>query len=163
MNRLFNTFLGQPGATGVPQPGSRRWMPALDLVETADHYLVRVDLPGVSERDVTIQLEGNVLTIAGQRTLEHTPGAKQGDYRLERAFGAFSRSLTLPDGVDPNQAGAQFKRGVLEITIPKPEQRKPRRVQISLEPAAGDPAPIESANVDNSESESSDAELVSTI
>jgi HSP20 family protein len=133
MNRLFNTFFDQPqhqpagrGAGG----GERRWIPAMDLVETADHYVLRADLPGVPEDDVTVQFEDNVLTIAGQRTAEHEP--QEGFYRLERAFGAFSRTLALPEGVNPDLVQARFDRGVLQITIPKPEQRKPRQVQIQL-------------------------------
>jgi HSP20 family protein len=160
MNRLFNTFFDQPGSgAGTSQNASRRWIPAMDLVETADHYLLRADLPGVPEEDVTIQLEDNVLTIAGQRTVEHAP--KEGYYRLERAFGSFSRSLTLPEGVDPEQVGARFSRGVLEITIPKPEQKKPRRVQISVESSEDSQATIEGSEV-GAGAESSSGEPVMT-
>ncbi|HLI60929.1 MAG TPA: Hsp20/alpha crystallin family protein [Solirubrobacteraceae bacterium] len=148
MNRLFNTFFDQPGSSGTAQSSSRRWIPAMDLVETADHYLVRADLPGVPEEDVTVQMEDNVLTIAGQRTVEHEQ--KEGYYRLERAFGSFSRSLTLPDGVNPDQVTAHFNRGVLEITIPKPEQKKPRQVQIHLGSSAKEPATLEGSEVGDS-------------
>jgi HSP20 family protein len=130
MNRLFNTFFEQP-APGRGNGGARRWMPAMDLVETADHYVLRADLPGLSDEDVNVQLEDNMLTISGERKAEH--GSEQeGYYRLERAFGAFSRSLTLPDGVEPDGVQADFDRGVLEIRIPKPAQKKPRQVQITL-------------------------------
>ena len=130
MNRLFNNFFDAP--TGRGSSGtSRRWMPAMDLVETTDHYVLRADLPGLSDEDVNVQLEDNVLTISGERkTEQHTE--QEGYYRLERAFGGFSRSLTLPDGVDPDSVQAHFDRGVLEVTIPKPEQKKPRQVQIKL-------------------------------
>jgi HSP20 family protein len=141
MNRLFNTFFDQSGTGSSSQGASRRWIPAMDLVETTDHYLVRADLPGVAEEDVTVQLEDNVLTISGQRAVEHAQ--KEGYFRLERAFGSFSRSLTLPDGIDPDQVGAHFTRGVLEVTIPKPEQKKPRRVQISLGSSGRQPETIE--------------------
>jgi HSP20 family protein len=130
MNRLFNTFFDAPADRG--NGGStRRWIPAMDLVETTDHYVLRADLPGLSDEDVNVQLEDNVLTISGERKLERDA---QGDgyYRQERAFGGFSRSLTLPDGVDPDSVQAQFDRGVLEVAIPKPEQKKPRQVQIKL-------------------------------
>lgn len=139
MNRLFNTFFDQPQAGR--SVGERRWIPAMDLVETADHYLLHADLPGVREDDVSVQLEDNVLTISGQRMAEHDE--RQGYYRLERAFGAFSRSLTLPEGVDPGQVQARFDRGVLQVTIPKPEQRKPRQVQIQLTRSDEQPAAIE--------------------
>ena len=142
MNRLFNTFFDQPQpAGGGGGAGERRWIPAMDLVETADHFVLRADLPGVREDDVTVQFEDNVLTIAGQRTAEQDPQA--GYFRLERAFGAFSRTLALPEGVNPDQVQARFERGVLQITIPKPEQKKPRQVQIHLTHADGGPDVIE--------------------
>jgi HSP20 family protein len=130
MNRLFNTVFEQP-APGRGNGGARRWMPAMDLVETADHYVLRADLPGLSDEDVNVQLEDNMLTISGERKAEHE-SEQEGYYRLERAFGAFSRSLTLPDGVEPDGVQAHFDRGVLEIRIPKPAQKKPRQVQITL-------------------------------
>ena len=141
MNRLFNTFFDQPAATGRTSNG-RRWLPAMDLVETDDHYVLRADLPGLSDDDVNVQLEANVLTISGERKAEHETN-QEGYYRLERAFGPFARSLTLPEGVDPDGVQAHFDRGVLEILIPKPEQKKPRRVQITL--GTKDQGTIESA------------------
>jgi HSP20 family protein len=129
MNRLFNTFFDQPGESRGAD-ARRRWIPAMDLVETGEHYVLRADLPGLSEEDVSIELEDSVLTISGERKTKHQP-QEQGYYRLERAFGAFSRSLTLPEGVDPENVQAQFDRGVLEVTIPKPEQKKPRTVTIT--------------------------------
>jgi HSP20 family protein len=131
MNRLFNNLFDQPNPTDRNSAAGRRWIPAMDLVETGDNYVLRADLPGLSDEDVNVQLEDNVLTISGERQTEHET-QQEGYYRLERAFGGFSRSLTLPDGVDPDGVQAHFDRGVLEIRIPKPEQKKPRQVQISL-------------------------------
>ena len=131
MNRLFNTFFDQPHATDRNGAAGRRWIPAMDLIESGDHYVLRADLPGLSDEDVNVQLEDNVLTISGERKTEHET-QQEGYYRLERAFGGFARSLTLPEGVDPDGVQAHFERGVLEIRIPKPEQRKPRHVQINL-------------------------------
>ena len=144
MNRLFNTFFEQPDQTAGGNGTTRRWVPPMDLVETADHYVLRADLPGLSDDDVNVQLEDNVLTISGERRIEHAH-EQEGYYRLERAFGAFSRSLTLPDGVDASGVQAQFERGVLEIRVPKPEQKKPKTVQISLG-ANRDTKTIESAD-----------------
>jgi HSP20 family protein len=143
MNRLFNTFFDQPGQTARANGATRRWLPAMDLIETADHYVLRADLPGLSDGDVNVQLEDNVLSISGERKVEHED-QREGYYRLERAFGEFSRSLTLPDGVDPDSVQAHFDRGVLEIRIPKPEQKKPKTVQITLG-ANADTKTIESA------------------
>ena len=132
MNRLFNTFFDtSTSAVSGGNGGARRWVPAMDLVETDEHFVLRADLPGMVEDDVSIELQDGVLTIAGERRAEHET-SKEGYYRLERASGSFSRSLTLPDGVDPDAIAATFDRGVLEVRIPKPEQRKPRRVQIAV-------------------------------
>jgi HSP20 family protein len=130
MNRLFNTFFDAPAAPGNGPSLGRRWIPAMDLVEEGDEYVLKADLPGLSEKDVNIELEDNVLTISGERKSEHEE-RKEGYYRVERASGSFSRSLTLPEGVDPEGVRASFHNGVLEVRIPKPEQRKPRKVTIS--------------------------------
>jgi HSP20 family protein len=128
MNRLFNAaFEGQGNG---PSTTARRWTPAMDLLETDEEFVLRADLPGLSESDVSIELEDNVLTLSGERRTEHED-KREGFYRMERAFGSFSRSLTLPKGVDPEAVNASFDRGVLEVRIPKPEQRKPRKITIS--------------------------------
>ncbi len=142
MNRLFNTLFDSPAQTAGAGSAMRRWVPPMDLVETGEHYVLRADLPGLSEADVNIELEDNVLTISGERPIEHDD-REEGYYRVERASGAFARSLTLPEGVDPDSVQAHFDRGVLEIRIPKPEQRKPRKVSISLGDNAAEPKTIE--------------------
>jgi HSP20 family protein len=134
MNRLFNTFF-DASAPGNGQTPTRRWIPAMDLVENDDELVLRADLPGLTEDDVKIEVEDNVLTVSGQRKAEHEE-RKDGYFRVERAFGSFHRSLTLPEGVDPEKVTANFDRGVLEVRIPKPEQRKPRKVTISAGPSA---------------------------
>ena len=109
----------------------RRWMPAMDLAETDEDFVLRADLPGLSQDDVKIEFEDSTLTVSGERKAEHEDKG-EGFYRVERAFGSFSRSLTLPQGVDPEKVSASFDRGVLEVRIPKPEERKPRRISIGL-------------------------------
>jgi HSP20 family protein len=141
MNRLFNSFFDTPthgsGAT------FRRWVPAMDLVETEDSFVLTADLPGLSESDVNIEVEDNVLTISGERKSEHED-RKAGYYRVERSYGSFRRSLTLPEGVDPEAVKATFDKGVLEVTVPKPEQPTPRKVQITVGSApAAEPEAIE--------------------
>ena len=132
MNRLFNTLFDSPApGNGGSSHTQRRWIPAIDLVETADEFVLRADLPGLTEQDVNIELEDNVLTVSGERKAEHEE-RKEGYYRVERSSGSFSRSLTLPEGVDPESVKAGFENGVLEVRIPKPEQRKPRKVAISV-------------------------------
>ncbi len=162
MNRLFNTFFDQPGATGRGAGPSRRWIPAIDLVETGDHYVLRADLPGLSEKDVSLEFQDHVLTISGERAAEHET-QQEGYYRLERAFGAFSRSLTLPEGVDPDAIEAHFERGVLEVRIPKPAQKKPRQVQIKLGSGAGEePKTIEGAETADTHANGRDPVLAAT-
>jgi HSP20 family protein len=129
MNRLFNTVFDAPTGGGNGGSTLRRWMPAMDLVESKEHFVLRADLPGLTEDDVKIELEDGTLTISGERKAEHESN-EEGFYRVERAFGQFSRSLTLPKGVDPEAVSAHFDRGVLEVRIPKPEERKPRRIEI---------------------------------
>ena len=124
MNRLFSSFFDE-GANGE----RRHWAPAIDLLERDDSLVLKADLPGMSEDDVQIEVRDNVLKIAGERQAEHE-AKENGYYRVERAFGRFSRSLQLPDGVDADRIAASFDKGVLEVTIPKPEQRKPRRIAI---------------------------------
>lgn len=129
MNRLFNGFFDTPRGTAVGH--GTRFLPAMDLVETDDHFVLRADLPGLREEDVKVELEDNVLTISGERKAEHEE-RKEGYYRVERSFGSFSRSLALPEGVSAEGIQAAFDRGVLEVKIPKPEQRKPHRVTIGV-------------------------------
>jgi HSP20 family protein len=98
-------------------------------MEAADYLVRKADLPGVSEDDVRIEVRENVLTVSGERKTE-SEEKRNGYYRVERSFGTFSRSLTLPEGVDADSIEANFDKGVLEVRIPKPEQRKPRRISI---------------------------------
>jgi HSP20 family protein len=142
MNRLFSTFFDTPTNAGSGNGITRRWIPAMDLVETAEHFVLKADLPGMTESDITIELENNVLTIAGERKTEHESDA-EGYYRIERASGAFSRSLTLPEGIDAEAVKATFDNGVLEVRVPKPANAQPRRVQIGVDGA--EPKTIESS------------------
>ena len=127
MNRLFNTVFDAP--SGGSGSALRRWVPPMDLVEAGDHFVLRADLPGMSEDDIQIEFEDSTLTISGERKSEHEE-RQEGFHRVERSFGAFSRSLTLPKGIDGDAVTANFDRGVLEVRIPKPEERKPRRIAI---------------------------------
>lgn len=146
MNRLFNTFFDTPTTAGNGN-GTRRWIPAMDLVETDDHFVLKADLPGLDESDISLEFEDGVLTLSGERKIEHEV-RKEGYYRLERGTGHFRRQLTLPEGVDADAVTATFDRGVLEVRIPKPEERKPRRVAIQV----GDtPKAIEGSETTKSE------------
>jgi HSP20 family protein len=121
-DRLFSTLFDRNQA-------AQRWVPPMDLVEHDDHFLLRADLPGLGQDDVSIELNDGSLVVSGERKAEHDQ-RERGFYRLERQFGKFSRTLTLPDGIDGEQVKASFTNGVLEVWIPKPEERKPRRIPI---------------------------------
>jgi HSP20 family protein len=137
VDRLFDTFFGQT------ERDARRWVPPMDLVEAEDHFVLKADLPGLSDADVKIEVQDGTLRISGERKAEHEQ-RERGWYRIERSFGSFSRSLSLPDGVDPDGIKAEFKDGVLEVRIPKPEERKPHRIAISgSSEANGRPAAVE--------------------
>jgi HSP20 family protein len=135
IDRVFDAFFGQTDQ-------GRRWVPPMDLVEVEDHFVLKADLPGLAEGDVNIEVQDGTLTIAGERNAEHEQREK-GWYRIERSFGSFNRSLTLPDGVDADRIDASFANGVLEVRIPKPEERKPRRISISSGDGNGKPAEVE--------------------
>ncbi|HEX5956652.1 MAG TPA: Hsp20/alpha crystallin family protein [Solirubrobacterales bacterium] len=123
VNRVFDAFFGN-GASRT-----RRWVPAMDLVETDSDLVLRADLPGLTRDDVEIEIKDGTLTVSGERKSQHEEKS-EGYYRVERAFGRFSRSLTLPDGIDAESVAAEFAEGVLEVRIPKPAERKPHRVAI---------------------------------
>jgi HSP20 family protein len=145
VDRLFDSFFGNDREQG------RRWVPPVDLVEAEDHFVLKADLPGLSEEDVTIEVQDGTLAISGERSAEHEQ-RERGWYRIERSFGSFRRSLTLPDGVDAEAISASFDRGVLEVRIPKPAERKPRRVQISAgsKPSNGSAPAVEGTASDTS-------------
>ena len=137
IDRVFDAFFGQTDQ-------ARRWVPPVDLVEAESQFVLKADLPGLTEGDVNIEVQDGTLTISGERKAEHEQREK-GWYRIERSFGRFSRSLSLPDGVDPDRIQASFNHGVLEVRIPKPEERKPRRIAISSANGNGneEPAAVE--------------------
>lgn len=122
LGRLFRTLFEAGGrGAGFSAP--------MDVVEEDDRFLVRVDLPGMTEDDVSCEVADDTLTISGERRSEHEQ-RKGAVHRVERAFGSFRRTLTLPRGTDPNAIEASFERGVLEVRIPKPAETQPRRVEI---------------------------------
>jgi len=110
------------------------WAPALDISERKDAYLVTVELPGVEADDLEITLEDGLLTIQGERHFAHNSSAQQ-FHRVERRYGAFRRSITLPAQVQAEQIEASFENGVLQIMVPKMEEAKPKRIQVRPGPA----------------------------
>lgn len=135
MDRLFGSVFSVPTAAVA----RRSFSPAIDLVESGEEYVLRADLPGLAAADVRVEIDENVLTISGERSSE-AESSGDGYRRIERATGSFARSLTLPAGIEATAITARFSDGVLEVRIPRPEQRKPLRVEIETAAAA---APLE--------------------
>jgi HSP20 family protein len=131
MNRLFDSFFGRRDgvATAANGYGSRRWIPPMDVVETEDNLVLRADLPGLDRDDIQIEVKDGILTISGERKAQHEE-KREGFHRVERSFGRFSRSLELPKGIEADSIEAGFDRGVLEVRMPKPAERKPTRIEI---------------------------------
>src|SRR3954447_20491013 len=132
MNRLFSGFFDEQGQGN----GVRRWAPAVDVFEREDAIVLKADLPGLDEDDVRIEVNDNVLAISGERRSE-AQEEKNGYYRVERSYGAFSRSIVLPEDVDPDGIEADFDRGVLQVKVSKPERRQPRRISIGTRTVEG--------------------------
>jgi HSP20 family protein len=127
MGRFMNQMWGTP--TSGPGNGVTAWLPALDAWETDDEIVLALDLPGIQEEQVSIEVDDGVLTVSGER--ERTVEQRSDRFsRFERRYGTFSRSVTLPQGAREEAIKAEFKDGVLEIHVPKPEERKPKRIQI---------------------------------
>jgi HSP20 family protein len=134
MGRLMSAFLGQ--ANG--EAGTRTWMPAVDVWETENELVYAFDLPGISEDKISVELDDGSLLVSGER--ERVDEAENdGVYRYERRFGSFSRTVGVPQGVTENGVTAEYRDGVLEVKVRKPETSKPRRIQIG----AGEKAAIE--------------------
>jgi HSP20 family protein len=138
MNRLFDSFFGRRDT--AQSTAARRWVPAMDLVETEDQLVLRADLPGMRREEIEIEIKDNVLTISGERKAEHERKG-EGFHRIERSSGRFSRSLGLPRGTDAGSVNANFENGVLEVRLPKPAERKPTKIEIATEARAHDPEP----------------------
>jgi len=105
------------------------WLPAVDVYDTRDSVIIKAELAGMSHNDIHIDVDDNVLTIAGERKFEEVVD-KDRYYRVERRFGSFERSLALPSGVITDEIVANYEDGILEVRVPKAEEEKPRRIEI---------------------------------
>jgi len=125
MSRLMTGFLGQTG-NGETE---RTWVPAVDVWETENELVYAFDLPGIPEDKISVEFEDGALTVSGERERTHKT---EGDrfYRYERRFGSFTRTVGLPQGVSEDAIRADYRDGVLEVHVPKPETSKPRRIQV---------------------------------
>lgn len=122
LSRFMNSLEGDGRAT-------QSWVPALDVWETGDSLVYAFDLPGISEEAISVEVEDSMLTVSAERERTHEVSEER-YHRFERRHGSFSRTVGLPQGVDEGQIKAAYHDGVLEITVPKPEQARPRKIQI---------------------------------
>ncbi len=128
MNRLFEDTLYRGRSD---ESALTTWAPAVDIYETENALVVKADLPDVNEKDLDIQVENNILTIRGERKFERD--VKEDNYlRVERAYGSFSRSFSLGNTVNTEAIKAEYKDGVLTLTIPKREEAKPKQIKVSV-------------------------------
>jgi HSP20 family protein len=127
VNRLFDSLLGRQ-AMG---PNARAWLPAIDMHETKDDLVLNVELPGVSEKDVTVSITGDLLTIKGERRWSDEAKGRQ-SLHTERVYGQFERLVQLPMAVQGDKVKAGYRDGVLTITLPKSEELKPREIKIDI-------------------------------
>lgn len=130
MNRLFDDFFGRP----VTRAGwtEEAWCPCVDVSETKDNVIINAEIPGMSKEDVKVSVQDNILTLSGEKKQEREQ--KDANYhRIERSYGSFSRSFTLPTSVQPDKVKATYKDGMLKITLPKSEEVKPKEIPIIVE------------------------------
>jgi len=128
INQLFDESFGAPRE----DTALKAWTPAVDVYEDQDSFLIKVDLPEIGREDVKVNLNENILSISGERRVENEE-KRENYHRVERSYGQFYRSFTLPPNVNPEAINAQFKDGVLRLTLPKKEEAKPRQIDVKVQ------------------------------
>ncbi len=126
--RLFQDSLSRL----FSEPASRPWSPAVDIYETENELVLKADVPDVDPKNIAIQLENGTLTLKGERQFEQQKNGQRGFHRIERSYGSFVRAFSLPETVDGEKVKADYKNGVLTVTLPKKEVAKPKTVNIEV-------------------------------
>ena len=118
----------------LAEPAARPWVPAVDILETENELILKADIPEVDMKDVDVRMENGTLVLRGERKFEkkENGNGKGGYHRIERSYGNFERVFTLPETVDPEHVKADYKVGVLTITLPKKEVAKPRQIKVQI-------------------------------
>lgn len=127
IDRMFGRFF--PSQDNNHSSQKAVWAPRTDLIETDDDYRIDLDVPGMSKDDLKINYQDNKLTVSGERTINHSDENEE-YVRVERSFGQFHRSFTLPRTVDASNISASYENGVLSVRVPKTETVKPRQIEI---------------------------------
>jgi HSP20 family protein len=131
MNRLFDNFLGRATSTAAPT-GSRVWMPVVDMYETKDDLVLNFELPGVREKDISLSITGDVLTVRGERQFNQQLNDGDQYVHTERVYGKFERSIRLPMPVQGDRVRATYRDGVLEVSLPKADEVRPKEIKIGV-------------------------------
>jgi HSP20 family protein len=131
MNRAFADVLERTGE----ESNLTAWAPAVDIFETEHELVVKADVPDVDPKDLDVHVENNILTIRGERKFEKTIN-EDNCLRIERAYGSFSRSFSLASTVNPEAIKADYRNGVLTMSIPKREEAKPKQIKVNVETSA---------------------------
>lgn len=128
----FNKFLEQSSASDTSNIDTSQWVPAVDIKEDSNQFVIFADLPGLERENIQVAMENNILTIKGERT-EESKDLQKNYSRIERVRGSFYRRFTLPDTADGSKIYAKMKNGVLEVVIPKKEIVQPRLIEVQIE------------------------------
>ena len=131
INRIFNEAFAD-SKDFEDEVSMSAWRPVVDIFDTNNAIVIKAELPGIKKDDVSVDVKDNVLTIKGERSFSKEI-KEENYYRKERSFGKFQRSFTLPEAIEPAGIKANFKNGVLEIEVPKAEEKKPKQISINVE------------------------------
>ena len=129
-NRLFNDTFSR--VFGNEEPTSRAWMPPVDIYETDDKLVLKAELPGIDPKDVEVRVEDNTLYLKGERKFEKEV-KEENLHHVERSYGAFNRTFALPGSIDSEKVQAEYKNGVLTLSMPKREEAKPKTIKINVQ------------------------------
>ncbi len=131
-NRWFEEFFSDFPFTGSMLESRESWVPSVDILEKDGNLILRAELPGMTEKDIDLKIEGNTLTLKGERKMDKEDN-KSNYHRVESFYGSFTRSFRLPDTVDYEKINAEYKNGVLTVTLPQKPEVKPREIPVSVQ------------------------------
>jgi len=131
MNRLFDETLQRTRSRDEEDISAGLWAPPVDIYETENEIVLKAELPEIDQKDIDIKVEDNTLTIRGERKFEQET-KKENYHRIERAYGKFSRSFTLPNTIDQEKIKASYKDGILKLVMPKREEKKPKQITVEV-------------------------------
>ena len=131
LNRMLTHFFDEPFIPAERRDlAEKTWAPRVDIYDTKDAFVIKAELPGVDKKDIKVDVDGRLLTLRGERKSE-VENKESAYYRREMFYGSFERAFTLPEAIDPGLIKAEYKEGVLHLEVPKPEERKPKQIEVN--------------------------------